>query len=138
MVRETCPSDASCVAGACTTTPPPTSVTISANFGSASPIHTAALSVTSLTGTPSFSEDLSTLPDLRSVVPNVLSPPLGLCAPTMSFTLNRGQVAAFIEGPSPACIGFVEDAAERGIVVTMSDVPLPSSGTIDVRLEMTP
>jgi hypothetical protein len=134
-----------CEDGACTDAP--SELTIDANFGSADPIHVMSgddiVSFVSLVGTPEFSPEAPTLPDLRAGEVTIESPAPGLCAASASLTLNRSQIGVNLEGtdrlPSTACVEFSE-LAVSGITLVVRDAPwgFPLTGTVDVTIHLRP
>lgn len=139
LVRESCAG--SCRSGECVSGRPER-MTITGSYGDASPtiVGSEPSVLFSATATPTFSVDSSSLPDLFGREPRFTSPTPGSCDPTVNFTLNRAQVGATINGQGPACVTFIEAAAERGFRVEFEDVPFQDGlgGTLDVVVDMSP
>lgn len=128
----------------------PTSVKITAKFGTVKATHilsgdkTKIISAISLGGPPSFSPSKpSELPNVtkpKSV--SVSSPSLGSCKPNMAYSLNGSQVAVTITAtdtlPESDCATWTDEIASSGLEVSLDDVPYPNGGIADVSLDFSP
>ncbi len=143
-IRETCRGESRCAAGECVGIPRPTSVTISTNYGDVDPVFSgeAPTGFLGVSGPPRFSVELPSGLRLFDAASRavVTSPALAGCEigdPAM--TLNSSSVSAQVIGSGPACVGFLTNAASRGISYEIPEVEyVDGRGTVDVTLDFRP
>ncbi|MEM9863831.1 MAG: hypothetical protein AAF938_19685 [Myxococcota bacterium] len=139
--REDCGS-ATCTDGACMSETMPDAVTIRANFGAGVPTSAGSATLLLLRGVPSFTPNISTLPNILDTQPNRATPDPGACELTgarpFGTVLSRADVGVMVNGIGPDCRDYITSLT-GGLTLEWDDAPLMGGGgTIDVRLELRP